>query len=269
MMKHLLRIGSKLMIAALLALVAGCGPLVRAAQYFVYFTIEEIECPDGSTSAVRARWAGPQGEQSIPVTRTGEDSWIINLDQADPPPAQWMRSTHNSTDRWQWRDLEDDSYKVIDIRRNKVGFVVDSPYDRGADGNFKVGQTFDAGYKTFWIDGEVQIEIVQVTISELDDSDCDGIPDIEDVPEPSELIETLIADLDALVDVQKGIKNSLVVKLNAALAALNVDDTVTACASLQDFINHSRAQQAKKLPTEVAASLIGGAEAIRELIGCL
>jgi hypothetical protein len=44
----------------------------------------------------------------------------------------------------------------------------------------------------------------------------------------------LIAEVNGLSGVKSATKNSLVVKLNAALKALSLGDTATACARLQD-----------------------------------
>src|SRR5256886_1191084 len=60
-----------------------------------------------------------------------------------------------------------------------------------------------------------------------------------------------LANLDETVGglgLPRGIAASLKAKLNAALAAANVGDVVTACTKLQDFINETRAQAGKMIP---------------------
>jgi len=52
-----------------------------------------------------------------------------------------------------------------------------------------------------------------------------------------------------------GITTSLLAKLNAQVAAANAGDVATACASLQDFINETRAQAGKKIAIADANTL--------------
>ena len=66
----------------------------------------------------------------------------------------------------------------------------------------------------------------------------------------------------------KGLTTALNAKLNAALAALDADDTAGACTSLQDFLNLVSAQSGKKLTEEQAEELTDAANAIREQLDC-
>ena len=85
----------------------------------------------------------------------------------------------------------------------------------------------------------------------------------------TELLNNLIAEVNGLSGVKSATKNALVVKLNAALKALSIDDTATACARMRDFINLCLAQKSKKLiPASVADDLIADATQIRDAIGC-
>src|SRR5438876_1055307 len=80
-----------------------------------------------------------------------------------------------------------------------------------------------------------------------------------------------LANLDETVGglgLPRGIATSLKAKLNAALAAANVGDVVTACTKLQDFINETRAQAGKMIPMTDAALLVTEAERIRAVLGC-
>ena len=81
-------------------------------------------------------------------------------------------------------------------------------------------------------------------------------------------INDLIAKVRSLPNVPSGTKNALLAKLNAALTALKANNTATACARMQDFINLVQAQSGKKIPAIVAAGLIADATQIRTTIGC-
>jgi hypothetical protein len=66
----------------------------------------------------------------------------------------------------------------------------------------------------------------------------------------------------------KGTTKSLLKKLGDALVAANAGDIATACASLQDFINKTRAQAGKKISISDANRLIAAAQRIRTVLGC-
>ena len=66
----------------------------------------------------------------------------------------------------------------------------------------------------------------------------------------------------------RGTITSLLTKLNDALAAASAGDVATACASLQDFINETRAQAGKKIPISDANTLSAAAQRIRAVLGC-
>ena len=61
---------------------------------------------------------------------------------------------------------------------------------------------------------------------------------------------------------------SLAAKVSAIEGYLAADDTVDACAALNDLINEVNAQAGKKISTAVAASLISQAHNIEAAIGC-
>lgn len=80
-----------------------------------------------------------------------------------------------------------------------------------------------------------------------------------------------ITDLSGAVTglaLHQGTENSLLAKLNAALAALAAGDTKTACNNLDAFINEVQAQSGKKIPAPDAAALIKLAEEIKTALGC-
>lgn len=80
-----------------------------------------------------------------------------------------------------------------------------------------------------------------------------------------------IADLQELVTglgLPKGLTSALNSKLEAALAALDADDTAGACDSLQAFLNKVAAQDGKKLTAAQAEQLSDAANEIRALLDC-
>jgi hypothetical protein len=89
-------------------------------------------------------------------------------------------------------------------------------------------------------------------------------------PAPSS-IEDEINDLIELVesfDLPQGTENSLVAKLQDALAAVEASQTATACDCLSDFINECAAQSGKKLTADQASQLINSATQIKTDLGC-
>jgi hypothetical protein len=83
--------------------------------------------------------------------------------------------------------------------------------------------------------------------------------------------EDQINDLVELVesfDLPMGIENSLITKLQNALAAIEASDTATACECLTAFINECEAQSAKKLTADQFTQLINSANQIRTDLGC-
>jgi hypothetical protein len=80
-----------------------------------------------------------------------------------------------------------------------------------------------------------------------------------------------INDLIALVqsfNLPAGTENSLITKLQDALAAISVSDTATACICLTSFINECHAQSGKKLTADQANQLINSANQIKTDLGC-
>lgn len=90
-------------------------------------------------------------------------------------------------------------------------------------------------------------------------------------PTPTETPSSQIQDLINCVHslpLEQGITNSLVVKLNAAIASLLRGNTVATCNQLAAFQNDAQAQSGKALTASQAAQLIGAAAAIRSQLGC-
>jgi hypothetical protein len=79
-------------------------------------------------------------------------------------------------------------------------------------------------------------------------------------------------DLIALIgsfNLPPGTANSLITKLQSALAAIDSSDTATACSFLTAFINECTAQSGKKLTAAQATQLINSANLIKTSLGCL
>jgi hypothetical protein len=74
-------------------------------------------------------------------------------------------------------------------------------------------------------------------------------------------IQSLIVQVQSL-GLQKGTENSLLAKLNAALASVNRGNTESARGQLGAFINEVSAQSDKKIPAQQAAALIAAAQLI-------
>ena len=78
-------------------------------------------------------------------------------------------------------------------------------------------------------------------------------------------------DLTALVlsfNLHDGTENSLISKLQDALAAVNSSNTATACDSLTAFINASQAQSGKKLTAAQVKQLVDSATQVKADLGC-
>jgi hypothetical protein len=83
--------------------------------------------------------------------------------------------------------------------------------------------------------------------------------------------ETQIGGLMAMVrsfNLSDGIENSLITKLQDALAAISASDTATACDSLSAFISEAQALSGKKLTAAQAFQLINSAGQIKAGLGC-
>jgi len=84
-------------------------------------------------------------------------------------------------------------------------------------------------------------------------------------------VQAQISNLETSVTslaLSTGTTTSLLAKLNGALAAANAGDVATACASLQDFINETRAQAGKKISISDANTLSAAAQRMRAVLGC-
>jgi hypothetical protein len=87
---------------------------------------------------------------------------------------------------------------------------------------------------------------------------------LEEEGDPITNLITLVQGMS----IDKGVKKGLVSKLNAALKAINANDTRTACMRLLDFINLVNAQIGKKINMTDANQLIDDATDIRTSLGC-
>jgi len=87
----------------------------------------------------------------------------------------------------------------------------------------------------------------------------------------NESITDQLNDLNALVrsfNLHDGTENSLITKLQDALAAVSTSDIATACASLTAFINASQAQSGKKLTAAQVKQLVDAATEVKADLGC-
>lgn len=82
---------------------------------------------------------------------------------------------------------------------------------------------------------------------------------------------TSLVNFVQTLNVSRGIANSLDVKLQNALEALDAagaGDMVSACGAMAAFLNEARAQSGQALTEAQAAQLIGLAEQVRVALGC-
>jgi acyl-CoA reductase-like NAD-dependent aldehyde dehydrogenase len=69
-------------------------------------------------------------------------------------------------------------------------------------------------------------------------------------------------------NLQEGIANSLVAKLQNALDAISAGNEMAGCNQLGAFINEVQAQAGKKVTVEQANQLIAAANQIKAVLGC-
>ena len=102
------------------------------------------------------------------------------------------------------------------------------------------------------------------------DRDGDGIGDACD-PLDGRPPQQQLADLEGAVralGLDKGIANSLLVKIQGASRDLTNGQTPSACGKLEAFINEVRAQAGNKLAAAEAADLIAAAQRVTTGLGC-
>ena len=102
------------------------------------------------------------------------------------------------------------------------------------------------------------------------DGDGDGIGDACD-PLDGRPPQQQLADLEAAVralGLDRGIANSLLVKIQGASRDLSTGQTTAACSKLEAFVNEVQAQSGHRIPATAAADLIAAAERIRTGLGC-
>jgi probable HAF family extracellular repeat protein len=87
---------------------------------------------------------------------------------------------------------------------------------------------------------------------------------------PTTAVEELVELIERVkgIGVPNGIENSLLQKLENALAALESGDTEEACDLFGAFIHQVNALAGKKIPTGDAEVLIDAASGLRGLLGC-
>jgi beta-propeller repeat-containing protein len=90
------------------------------------------------------------------------------------------------------------------------------------------------------------------------------------ISQPDELLNNLVSTVQSF-NLQQGISNSLDVKLENAVDALNAmhaGDITTACNNISAFINDVQAQSGTALTTDQAAQLVALADQIKAALGC-
>jgi hypothetical protein len=80
-------------------------------------------------------------------------------------------------------------------------------------------------------------------------------------------ISNLITTVNSF-HLSKGLQDSLDVKLNAALKAVNAGQTATACSDLSDFIGQAQSQSGKGLTVSQANQLLAAAKQMQAVLGC-
>src|SRR5215510_8487851 len=86
-------------------------------------------------------------------------------------------------------------------------------------------------------------------------------------PSPADQINALIA-LVRSFSLAPAVENSLITKLQDALAAVNANNTASACSSLTSFISKVQSQSDKKITPAQKSQLIGSANQIKTNLGC-
>jgi hypothetical protein len=135
---------------------------------------------------------------------------------------------------------------VYDIRTGKLFRVTDTP--DVSETLSEINVCNGAGRIVYSIPGVGSFDVYSVTFQ---------VPAVA---------EEEIGDLIGLVrgfNLPPGTANSLITKLQSALAALNAGDNATACVYLTSFINECAAQSGKKLTPAQATQLINAANAIK------
>jgi len=100
------------------------------------------------------------------------------------------------------------------------------------------------------------------------DWDNDGEGDACDADRvAAQQLMALMATVEAM-EINRGTKNSLTKKLEAALEAYNSNDAEGACSKLESFAIEVRRQSDKKIPSADAERLIADAARIKQSIGC-
>ena len=105
-------------------------------------------------------------------------------------------------------------------------------------------------------------------------SQAGGFGDIDVYEFTFHLNDSMVDQLNELIslvhsfNLPAGTETSLIAKVQDALAAIDLSDTPTACASLTAFINACESQSGKKLTVEQANQLINAAAQIKTDLGC-
>ena len=164
---------------------------------------------------------------------------------AIPGDQRWARISGNLIS---FESKGESGYDIFlyDIRTGKLFQVTNTP---GADETLnEISVCNGVGRIVYSIRGDQSFDVYAVSF-----------------PAPS-ATEDQIEDVIALVrsfNLPSGTANSLITKLQYALAAIDAGDTATACSYLTSFINECAAQSGKKLTPDQATQLINAANPIK------
>src|SRR6185369_14935798 len=134
---------------------------------------------------------------------------------------------------------------VYDIRSGKLYRVTDTPVSETLS---EIDVCNGAGRIVYSIPGDGSFDVYSVSFQ---------VPGVT---------EEEIGDLIGLIrgfNLPPGTANSLITKLQSALAAIDAGDTATACSYLTSFISECTAQSGKKLTADQAKQLINAANSIK------
>ena len=230
-----------------------------------------------------------------------DDCWILGRDPSEIPPGQTKASVGRGPDGHLIADpnyfppsapSRNDGIKVVADYMHSLGLKLGIYEDtgtatcQGLAGTYKGpnGATYDTiGAQDFaaWGVDYLKDDWCNVPLSDVPGATRDKAnylytqmsqalratgpahgPVVLKVSSPANLIT------DQLAVVGNAGGGSFAAQLQAALGAVNADETRHACGLLGAYVNHVRAQSGKQLDTALANQLLAGAQQIQALLSC-